>query len=522
MKSQNNAAFLWALFAIGFPLFICWGAAKGIYASWQQEEYSHGYFILPLALWIGAHRLAEKPVAIKSSWVGCALVALSLCFWAVGELSGIMTMPQYALLGLFYGAFLAFYGGGIVKKTWPALAYLFFAIPLPQAAYMSLSAKMQLVSSGLGVFLLHHIGVSVFQDGNIIDLGTYKLQVVEACSGLRYLFPLTSFSFLFAVLLDDVLWKRVTIFLSAIPAAIGFNALRIAVIGIVASLFGTEQAVTITHDIEGWVSFALCIVLLYGEAVMLTRIPPQGRLSDHYFNWPSKPRVGGQVKTDAAVVLTLALLLAASALYGAGILSPKPEIIPLRESFSNFPTAIGGWTGHEELIDSDTLDLLKATDVRDWDFVTPDAKQSVNFFVAYYDSQRNERTFHSPMICLPGSGWKTINQSVRQINLSPRATNALHLNRLIIERGMSRLLVYYWFEQRGVSEPDFYRVKARIIADSITTGRTDGALVRLTTPIDISEQEDDADKRLQNFLGASSEAMQKFIPDYSPAKTDAP
>ena len=112
------------------------------------------------------------------------------------------------------------------------MLHLVFMLPLPQFLYWKLSTALQLVSSGVGVELVRLAGVPVFLDGNIIDLGVYKLQVAEACSGLRYLFPIMSFTYVFAVLYRGAVWHKLVLLFSAVPLAIAMNAVRIGVIGI--------------------------------------------------------------------------------------------------------------------------------------------------------------------------------------------------------------------------------------------------------------------------------------------------
>ena len=142
---------------------------------------------------------------------------------------------------------------------WPAVLYLFFMLPLPQVLYLPLSLKLQTISSELGVALISLFGVPVFLEGNVIDLGSYQLQVAEACSGLRYLFPLMSFGFLFAVLYRGPTWHKLVLFFSTIPITILMNSVRIAIVGMLVSFFGTEQAEGFLHFFEGWVIFIVCI-----------------------------------------------------------------------------------------------------------------------------------------------------------------------------------------------------------------------------------------------------------------------
>ncbi len=108
----------------------------------------------------------------------------------------------------------------------------------------------------------------VFLEGNIIDLGVYKLQVAEACSGLRYLFPILSFSYLFAILYRGPVWHKAVLLLSAAPLTVFMNSFRIGVIGVLVNQYGIEQAEGFLHFFEGWVIFIACISVLFLMAIV--------------------------------------------------------------------------------------------------------------------------------------------------------------------------------------------------------------------------------------------------------------
>jgi exosortase len=217
---------------------------------WQTDEYSPGYLIPLVALLIGWHRLAEKRPLVETSFGGSFFIALGGLFLIASNLATFQQPAFYGFVLGLYGITLSFLGNHVSKTLLPSFIYLLFAIPLPTFFYVTLSQQLQLWSSTLGVLPLKLLGLSVFQDGNIIDLGTTKLQVVEACNGLRYLFPLMSFGFLIAYLYEGAFWKRVVLFLSAIPLTLVMNALRIAVIGLTVDRWGPQMAEGVLHDFE--------------------------------------------------------------------------------------------------------------------------------------------------------------------------------------------------------------------------------------------------------------------------------
>src|SRR5262249_11465682 len=126
--------------------------------------------------------------------------------------------------------------------------------------------------SRIGVAIVRLFGISVFLEGNVIDLGIYKLEVAEACNGLRYLFPLMTLGFLFAYFFKAGWWKRVFLFLSSIPIAILMNSLRIGVIGVMVDRWGTKMAEGFLHDFQGWSVFMVSVGVMILEMIALSRV----------------------------------------------------------------------------------------------------------------------------------------------------------------------------------------------------------------------------------------------------------
>ena len=159
-----------------------------------------------------------------------------------------------------------------MRLLWVPLVYLVFMIPIPPFLQNKLSGLLQLWSSALGVSVIELFGISVYLEGNVIDLGNYQLQVVEACNGLRYLYPLASFGFLLAYMYQAPLWQRAFIFLSSIPITVLMNSFRIGVIGVLVEHYGIAHAEGFLHDFEGWVVFMACVAILLAEMWLLARL----------------------------------------------------------------------------------------------------------------------------------------------------------------------------------------------------------------------------------------------------------
>ncbi len=488
-----------------------------VVVGWNYEEYQHGYIIPLISLYLIWARAADlQRTPFKPSWAGVGLIVGGLATFVLGELSAIYAIVQYGFLITLVGLVIAFLGPRATAVVWAGLAYLFFMIPLPRLIMTGLSGVFQLWSSELGTAFLRVVGISVYLEGNVIDLGTYKLQVVEACSGLRYLFPLTSFSFFCAYIFRGRLWQKAVIFLSAVPITIVMNSFRIAVTGVLVNQYGTSQAEGFLHYFEGWIIFVACIALLFIEMALFALMSRRKLAEVFEVEIPDLGDFRYLVPTGVlkAPASTAVLLLLAGAV-GSLAIESREELVPQRVSLRNFPLAINEWSGRDSQLGSDVLEVLKPSDYLIASYVQRDSPLPVELYVAYYDSQRKDATVHSPRACLPGGGWKITNFSEREFpGLLPDGA-PLPFNRVVIEQGGQKALVYYWFMQRGRYLTNEYLVKWYIFWDALTRNRTDGAMVRVMTPVPEGLDEAAADQRMEKFIRAAEPRLYYHIPQES-------
>jgi exosortase D (VPLPA-CTERM-specific) len=499
-----------------------------LYGTWQREEYSHG-FLVPLVsaylLWQRRDRL--RHMAFSSSWAGVLVVVLGLLIYFLGSLASITTVDAYALVIVVGGCVLAVMGWEAFRVALVPIGLLFLMNPIPNFFYNNLSSQLQLISSQIGVAFIRSMGVAVYLQGNVIDLGSYKLQVAEACSGLRYLFPLVTLGVIVAYLFRGRNWMRWTLVLSTLPITVLMNSFRIGVIGLLVDRWGTAQAEGFLHEFEGWVVFLICFALLFAECWVLLRIGGERRSLREAFApsmapgapaalRPERSRRTRQLGKPAVAVLLLLLV----AVYPAHAIAQRTELRPARSAFSEFPLTIAGWRGRRERLESVYLDTLKLDDyvLANYERPAPQAPagtddELVNLYVAYYASQRTGQSAHSPRSCLPGGGWR-IEEFGRFAVPEPGVNGApLRVNRALIQQGASRQLVYYWFQQRGRSITNEYLVKWFLFVDALTRNRTDGALVRVVTPVAREENAAVADARLAGFIGAVVPRLEQYVPN---------
>jgi EpsI family protein len=188
------------------------------------------------------------------------------------------------------------------------------------------------------------------------------------------------------------------------------------------------------------------------------------------------------------------------------------EKVPIVKSFDRFPLQVGGWTGRKESMEQKFIDSLDLSDYVIVDYQNGDGKQ-VNFYTAYYESQRKGESIHSPATCLPGGGW-IFKQAGRTVIPVPGYRGGfMPVSRAFIEKNGFRQLTYYWFPVRGRILTNVYQLKLYTFWDALTRRRTDGALVRLITPVYDSEELKTAEKRLQAFAKAIVPVLNEYLPD---------
>ena len=185
-----------------------------------------------------------------------------LLFW-IGELSGEFFTLYLSSWLILVGLCWMHLGWGKLKAIWFPSVFIMAMFPPPNFFHHNLTLRLKIISSQLGVWMLQTYGMSAYREGNVIDLGFTQLQVVDACSGLRYLYPLIIMAILLSYFYKAAWWKKVLLVLSAIPLTIITNSLRIAMTGVLYEIWGSTVAEDFFHGFSGW------LIFIFGLAVLL-------------------------------------------------------------------------------------------------------------------------------------------------------------------------------------------------------------------------------------------------------------
>jgi len=203
-----------------------------------------------------------------------------------------------------------------------------------------------------------------------------------------------------------------------------------------------------------------------------------------------------------------ALLLAGTAILLHG--RNRNESLPAREPLAAFPHQLGEWTGEDVSIPPDMLEVLGNGDFLLRVYQTVSAQPEVDLFIAYIPSQREGDTIHSPKNCIPGAGWSPVESS--RIRISLPGQPAFPVNRYVIAKGTDRQLVLYWYWAHGRAVASEYWAKVYLVADSIRMHRSDGSLIRVTTPLLEGETVDVAQQRLLDLAGKTVPILDRYVP----------
>ena len=239
---------------------------------WTDEDMGHGMFVPVIAIWVtwqNRNELSKLPV--KSNYWGFLFLLWGGLQLIIATLGVELFLARTAFIVSLVGVILAVWGMPMLRALAFPLFLLVFMIRIPAIIYNQITFPLQLFASSVAEVTLSLIGIPVFREGNILELPSQRLSVVEACSGIRSLLSLTFLSLVYGYFFEQKGWLRVVLFFSTVPIAIGANAFRVTLTGVL-SEFKRELVEGFFHAAEGWLIFMIALVLLVFLHQVINRI----------------------------------------------------------------------------------------------------------------------------------------------------------------------------------------------------------------------------------------------------------
>ena len=293
---------LWQGIALSFAIAFAYATvlSKLFRDWWFDENYSHGLlipFIIGYIIWSQRDKLAQARFNPSLLLGGAAILFALFALWA-GVAGAELYTQRMSLVLLLTGITVYFWGLPLLRMLIVPFGLLLLAIPIPAIIFNKIAFPLQLFASRCAVWSMSMLGIPVLRQGNIIELkplnsfDTKKLEVVEACSGIRSLMTLMTLAVVFAYFThtpsDDGpkpggrfgwlksywFWRALILIISAVPIAILTNAFRVSGTGVLAHYYGTQVADGFFHSFSGWAIYIVAFILLFGIGMILDRFKP--------------------------------------------------------------------------------------------------------------------------------------------------------------------------------------------------------------------------------------------------------
>jgi exosortase len=271
------------LIAVYYPIL------SHLVAQWStDDDVSHGFFV-PLVAGYIAWQRREKLLSLewKPAWWGVGLLVWAGLQAYLGMLGAELFLQRTAFLFSLVAMLLILGGTGLVRELAFPLLLLPFMIPLPTVVYNQITFPLQLFASAVAEKSLEVLNIPVLRDGNVLELASQKLNVAEACSGIRSLLSLSFLSLVYAYFFDRKVWMRWVLLVATIPIAIVANSARVTLTGVFSEI-DTSLAQGFFHEAEGWVIFVVALVILVVVHQLLNFLYRRWRPEP---GLPSKPNV---------------------------------------------------------------------------------------------------------------------------------------------------------------------------------------------------------------------------------------
>jgi exosortase len=276
LNPRSLVGWLLILTALGLTY---WQVAVRLVQAWVEDgNYSHGFLIVPLAVYFAWERRERlKAAPIRGSWLGLAIIAASLLVLIAGLLGAELFLTRVSLVGTASGIVVYLFGWQHARILVFPLAFLLLMVPIPAIIFNQIAFPLQLFASRVGEAAISGVGIPVLREGNVLHLANKTLEVAEACSGIRSLVSLITLGIVYGYFMDQRFWVRALIVGSAVPVAILANGARVAGTGMAAHWLGPEAAEGFFHEFSGWIVFVFAFAMILVIQKVISKVAPLNR-----------------------------------------------------------------------------------------------------------------------------------------------------------------------------------------------------------------------------------------------------
>lgn len=507
-STPSSRALIFSLLSMAALFAGFWHILQKLIQRWGSGDNSYAYLVFPLFLYLLWEIKEDFDFDTPSwTWAGLFAAALSIILILIGELSSVEALLFTGIWGCVISIIITNYGWRSKQLLFP-IAILLFIVPLPPYINQIITFKLKLLASTMSADMLRAVGVSVLQEGNILDLGVEKLQVVDACSGLRYLMSMVLMALLIGYYFARQWWRQAILLVLVPPMLIIMNAVRIFLSGMFTVNGHPELASDTAHDLQGILFFLLAGLIFWGVAKLLAKIVslPVHQHSTRLSTSPTPTKANQRKGIYITTLLCLLFIISGYFIQQ----STKSPTSPTRKTFSMFPGQIGEWQSQRHYLSPEILNALWADDYISASYFKKSSPNTIYLLIPFYNYQGTRHTAHAPQSCLLGGGYEIVES---KLHVTPLADNSsIKLMTMLMRKDDQRMLASYFFFQRGRIITNPWLNKYYLLKDAILKNRTDGALVRVEIVLGQNQSVDDAYKILNEFLGQLWPLLPEYVP----------
>jgi EpsI family protein len=486
----------------------------GLIKEWyEHENFSYGFlipFIFGYLLW-QQRDIFRNPSFAPRGW-GAASFCFSLVLGLTGKILGEPFIYRLSFVLAIASLFHLFWGAHALRRAAFPLAFLLLMVPPPYPIVKEVSYYLRMSDAWIAQNIAQALGVPVYRDGHMLQLPNITLEVADVCSGIASLFAMIALGTIYIHHLTIRPRLKLVVFGGVLLFPVIANLFRIVLVTVSVYYYGPIMLQAFFHKFTGTFTFMLSVILLLwlGESIRKrypwprTAISPQRSNSQSYFD--SGCSGTGQYSRGAAILLTSAGIAVLALLFAryqfSGVTAPDVPQRDLDEAVASIGPYRAKYNSPSTYSDPHAERTVSAV------YDVPGNRQ-VELFVGYIGRQFDENRLQSPKLVFP-KGWEYVSLENVRVPISQNAT--VDAAGLVIKSATQTKFVLFWYQVRGSSFAGDFRNRLELMKGWALYGRTDGAVIRLATPVADLESFSSAKNRLILFSQALYPLLQIALP----------